>query len=88
MPIIDIFSALAIAAVGGASLVFIGILIQWSLRKARPALPPEEHEPAEALAGGPPQKRPAPAAAPVRIGLGLRKTRENFLGRLRAALTG
>ena len=26
--------------------------------------------------------------APVRIGLGLRKTRENFLARIRAALTG
>ncbi|MBE3605049.1 signal recognition particle receptor subunit alpha [bacterium] len=30
----------------------------------------------------------APRPAPVRIGLGLRKTRENFLTRLRAAITG
>ena len=30
----------------------------------------------------------APARAPVRIGLGLRKTRENFLARIRAAITG
>ena len=29
-----------------------------------------------------------PARAPVRIGLGLRKTRENFLARIRAAITG
>lgn len=31
---------------------------------------------------------PAPRREPVRIGLGLRRTRENFLGRIRAALTG
>ena len=31
---------------------------------------------------------PAAGRAPVRIGLGLRKTRENFLARLRAAITG
>ncbi|HWN56471.1 MAG TPA: signal recognition particle-docking protein FtsY, partial [Methylomirabilota bacterium] len=41
-------------------------------------------EPAEELAPA----AEAPARAPVRIGLGLRKTRENFLGRIRAALTG
>jgi len=29
-----------------------------------------------------------PRRAPVRIGLGLRRTRENFLGRIRAAITG
>src|ERR1019366_9515851 len=54
------------------------------------------------LAANPPPKPPEPAAAqpaqyvappptvrePVRIGLGLRKTRENFLARIRAALTG
>ncbi len=31
---------------------------------------------------------PAPAKAPPRIGLGLRRTRENFLSRIRAAITG
>ena len=30
----------------------------------------------------------APARTPIRIGLGLRKTRENFLARVRAAITG
>ena len=38
-----------------------------------------------------PEAPPAVEAArrqPVRIGLGLRKTRENFLARIRAAITG
>jgi fused signal recognition particle receptor len=46
---------------------------------AVPARQPEEEAPSAVAAA-----RPAPA----RIGLGLRKTRENFLARLRAAITG
>ena len=40
-------------------------------------------EPVQPVAAPPPTVR-----EPVRIGLGLRKTRENFLARIRAALTG
>ncbi|HKN13000.1 MAG TPA: signal recognition particle-docking protein FtsY [Candidatus Binatus sp.] len=103
---------LIIAAGGGAGLVFIGVLIQWSLRKALPSRPPHlEIEPApEAELVTPPKLAPEPTSElaepvpivepephvappptvrePVRIGLGLRKTRENFLARIRAALTG
>ena len=102
----DIALILIIAAGAGSGLVFVGVLIQWSLRKARPSrpsrleakmppaaeraaepAPPEIVEPAEAP---PAQHVVAPPAVrePVRIGLGLRKTRENFLARVRAALTG
>jgi fused signal recognition particle receptor len=35
-----------------------------------------------------PSPAPAPARTPARIGLGLRRTRENFLMRIRAAITG
>ncbi|HKM99581.1 MAG TPA: signal recognition particle-docking protein FtsY [Candidatus Binataceae bacterium] len=109
---------ITIALVLGSTFVFVGVLIQWSLRKARPSLPkpsapevlaqpvmtgseegiyeeaedeapPSPQEPA--AASGPEPAAPAtPSAprAPVRIGIGLRKTRENFLGRLRAAITG
>ena len=102
-----------VLAVGGASgLVFIGVLIQLSLRKARPSrlqpveaagevepLPPPELaleptseliEPPAAVEPEPEQyvAPPPPVREPVRIGLGLRKTRENFLARIRAALTG
>jgi fused signal recognition particle receptor len=112
---------LTIAFGGAAGLVFIGVLIQWSLRKALPSRPvhleiegapeaepltppPElaaepatelteqvavaEAEPAPALEPEP-YVAPSPQVRePVRIGLGLRKTRENFLARIRAALTG
>ena len=49
--------------------------------------------PAAPVVVGEPAEEPAPVVeapprAPVRIGLGLRKTRENFLARIRAALTG
>lgn len=121
----DIALSLIIAAGAGSGLVFIGVLIQWSLRKARPSdqridtaetgsapsqsateLPHEAREaideareaiddvreaaePAKVVKAA---EEPAPVLeaprAPVRIGLGLRKTRENFLGRIRAALTG
>lgn len=47
------------------------------------ALPPTEPPPVVE-----PPAAPAPPREPVRIGLGLRRTRENFLGRIRAALTG
>ena len=110
----DIALSLVIAASAGSALVFIGVLMQWSLRKARPSRKPStEHietaeagalsaqpeiaeaapEAAEPIAVIPVEEAPAPVVeapprAPVRIGLGLRKTRENFLGRIRAALTG
>jgi fused signal recognition particle receptor len=139
-----IFAVIGLAA--GGAVAFIGILIEWSLRKkrpsrVRPAAPapaevvsaapqkpppvaeaapvvaktaaapevveasPEAEQPAPAPAAAelivepapaseapiveeaPPEK-PAPPRAPVRIGLGLRKTRENFLARIRAAITG
>jgi fused signal recognition particle receptor len=105
---------LMIAGGAGGGLVFIGVLIQWSLRKALPSrpshleiesapeveqLPPPEVAPepttelAEPVAVAEPEPEqyvaPPPAVRePVRIGLGLRKTRENFLARIRAALTG
>jgi fused signal recognition particle receptor len=114
---------LTIAAGGAAGLVFVGVLIQWSLRKALPSrpahveieaapapepeplLPPTELAPeptseileppveiAEPIAVVEPEPpvapQPPPVRQPVRIGLGLRKTRENFLARIRAALTG
>ena len=105
---------LIIAAGAGAGLISIGVLIQWSLRKALPsrpthleieAAPQVEPLPPPELAPEPtseiiepvaiPEPEPEPYVAPppavrepVRIGLGLRKTRENFLARIRAALTG
>ena len=116
---------LTIAAGGAAGLVFVGVLIQWSLRKALPSrpahaeieaapqpepepiLPPPELapeptseileppaeieeliEPVEPVEPELPAAPPPPVRQPVRIGLGLRKTRENFLARIRAALTG
>ncbi len=151
----------AIGFVAGGGLAFAGLLIEWSLRKKRPARPaPHAEQAAEAIAEeqpaaaperapetiveapAPPElrahpppevveapteiERPAPVAppeapaaetaqepeapraeaeqpvakqapaekpappprAPVRMGLGLRKTRENFLARIRAAITG
>ena len=105
---------LIIAGGTGAGLVSIGVLIQWSLRKALPSRPshleiesapqvepipptelapeptPELAEPVT-IAEPEPEQYVAPPPAvrePVRIGLGLRKTRENFLARIRAALTG
>ncbi len=118
---LDIALALLISVGGSAGLIFIGILIQWSLRKAHPSRPPVEavsleveappSEPSlpkptpeiaappaefeqveEAPEEAPVEPHPTPAVsaerAPVRIGLGLRKTRENFLARIRAAITG
>lgn len=117
---------IVIALVLGSGLAFIGVLIQWSLRKARPSQPEpslgearatlvqrsEEALYQEALqstlapeqAAPPISERPTaieevvpppePGArgptpkAPVRIGIGLRKTRENFLARIRAAISG
>jgi fused signal recognition particle receptor len=129
--ITDNIIAIAIALSVGPALVAIGILIQWSLRKARPysrpevsaesvsaaapatiapaaqeelsqqtlpeALPEvsEAPPPAQTIARPPepePGAEPAPEAAPARqpprFGLGLRRTRENFLQRIRAAITG
>jgi fused signal recognition particle receptor len=117
---------IAIALVLGSGLAFVGVVIQWSLRKSRPSqaepslpqaravlvqrseealyeealegtLAPEQAAPpiSERPTGidevaAPPEvgeRAPAPKA-PVRIGIGLRKTRENFLARIRAAITG
>ena len=53
--------------------------------------PPEIEIPAESIAEVEPEVPSVPevpARAPIRIGLGLRKTRENFLARIRAAITG
>lgn len=49
-----------------------------------PPLAPAEPEPAAETAA----PAAAPSKAPVRIGLGLRRTRENLLARIRAAITG
>ena len=113
----EIVFILAIAAGAGSGLIFIGVLTQWSLRKARPSRPPqveaapptteltpqvEQPAPQEVIAEPTPEivERPPPEPVqpvappppavrePVRIGLGLRKTRENFLARIKAALTG
>ena len=109
----DIALSLLIAAGAGSALVFIGVLMQWSLRKARPSSAsitiasaepaPELSEPAsESLeidrdaakmaTVGAVSEKPVPvletARTPVKIGLGLRKTRENFLTRIKAAITG
>jgi len=113
----EIVFILAIAGSAGSAFIFIGVLTQWSLRKARPSRPPQVEaaphvEPAphiepplakEVVAEPtpeivePPGLEPAHPVAPppppqvrepVRIGIGLRKTRENFLARIRAALTG
>ena len=101
---LDTIQIAAIGLAGGAALVFIQVLVQWSLRKRRPA--PAE-VPREILAPTMPvEARPVaterfeiPAAdvaaqpaqapkAPPRLGLGLRKTRESFLARIRTALSG
>jgi fused signal recognition particle receptor len=50
--------------------------------ESAPPVMPVEGEPAPALV------TPPPRPEPVRIGLGLRRTRENFLARIRAAITG
>src|SRR5260370_5564973 len=96
----DIALSLVIAAGAGAGLVFIGVLIQWSLRKARlstntsvvettetaETAAPSQPEIAEAgreaakvatASRFPEELAPVVEAprAPVRIGLGLRKTR-------------
>jgi fused signal recognition particle receptor len=126
----DVSDTLIIAAigiVGGAGLIVIQVLIQWSLRKKRPApaeaprelaeevaprveasapsrveAPPEVAAPPPEVAAPPPSEAVAPPApppivlppppeapkGPLRLGLGLRKTRESFLARIRTALSG
>src|SRR5579872_3387659 len=108
----------AIGIAGGAGLIYIQVLVQWSLRKKRPApaeaprqlaeevplraeaptAPMRVEAPPEVAAQPPPPppspppiiEAPAPEApkAPPRLGLGLRKTRESFLARIRTALSG
>lgn len=125
MTAVDTFIIIFIAIVVGAGITFVGVLIQWSLRKARPSahVPPQSappeippaappiddlQQPPPSAPHGPSAAPELPAAAdeipepeapsvspppdsvraPVRIGIGLRKTRENFLARIRAAITG
>ncbi|HXW83314.1 MAG TPA: signal recognition particle-docking protein FtsY [Candidatus Binataceae bacterium] len=127
MSSLDTILILLIGVGAGAALIFIQVLIQWSLRKRLPAParapelpsappPPESRaevavEPAAAPEAPPepqvaprqaaprqaappappptaPPPPPAPLRAPARIGVGLRKTRESFLARIRAAVTG
>jgi fused signal recognition particle receptor len=52
------------------------------------AAPGESIAPPSAAAPIPPPAPAAPPQAPARIGLGLRRTRENLLARIRAAITG
>jgi fused signal recognition particle receptor len=126
---VDTLIIILIAIVVGVGIIFIGVLVQWSLRKARPStlIPPQSappeippitppiedlQQPPPAAPHGPsaaPSLEPEPPAAaeeipppeapqispstevaraPVRIGIGLRKTRENFLARIRSAITG
>ena len=53
-----------------------------------PALPPAAAEPPSPELPSVLPAAPAPPKAPPRIGLGLRRTRENLLARVRAAITG
>lgn len=62
---------------------------------AKPAAPPEviaqpppAVQPEAAPAPAPPPPRAPAVKAPPRLGIGLRKTRESFLARIRGALTG
>ena len=65
---------------------------------AKPAVEPEVEpepapvesavQPAPVEPAAPPPPAPAAPKAPARIGLGLRRTRENLLSRIRAAITG
>lgn len=104
---LDTLIICAIGIVGGAGLTFVQVLIQSSLRKARPkgtelpreilapiperAAPPSQVEAPPEVAASPP---PIPEVGieapkgPPRLGLGLRKTRESFLARIRVALSG
>jgi fused signal recognition particle receptor len=112
--IFDTLIIVAIGIVGSAGLIFVGVLIQWSLRKAQPSpaiLPLPLAQPAKIVAPRPESieaKRPAApptfaepppptvtppptpevSKGPPRLGLGLRKTRESFLAKIRTALSG
>jgi len=55
---------------------------------AEPAPPPEVPAAPPVAAAPPPPAVPLAPAPPARLGMGLRRTRENFLGRLRAAISG
>jgi fused signal recognition particle receptor len=134
---LDTLLIVAIGVAGGGALIYLQVLVQWSLRKRRPApaeLPrqfAEERaprvEPSREIAPPPPSVEPPPPSvapptvethleapaevvaqppispppppiitvpvpeapkAPPRLGLGLRKTRESFLARIRTALSG
>jgi len=71
-------------------------IASWPTPRTPPVTPPpasaEPVEPssAESTAAGATSAPPvaAPSKAPARIGLGLRRTRENLLARIRAAITG
>jgi fused signal recognition particle receptor len=113
---LDIALSLLIAVGAGSALVFIGVLMQWSLRKKHPQSRPssaqlettetevapsqpapespeiDDRDAAKMATAGRIAEKPEPAfeapRAPVKIGFGLRKTRENFLTRIKAAITG
>jgi fused signal recognition particle receptor len=97
----EIIIALAVAAVTGLIFTSGGVLFEFSLRKKRPlaqyqaaeAEPkaPEGLEPALAALPKPGlstlPKPQVPTKPPAKgLGLGLRKTRENFLGKIRSVL--
>jgi len=113
--IFDTLIIVAIGIVGSAGLIFVGVLIQWSLRKAQPSaaiLPRPLAQPAKIVAPRPESleakhgaasstsveiETPSPtmvppspevSKGPPRLGLGLRKTRESFLAKVRIALSG
>ena len=59
---LDIALSLVIAAGAGSALVFIGVLMQWSLRKARPS-PKPAPEYVETIEAGAPSSQPEIAEA-------------------------
>ncbi len=86
----DILIIFLVALATGAVFLLIGVLLEFSLRKARPLQPPPPDEEGleAAIPEAPVVAEPPPRLAPKTLGLGLRRTRENFLGRIRAAITG
>lgn len=61
-------------------------IASWPLPHAPSVTPPAPAEPEPTAEAAAPAA--TPSKAPVRIGLGLRRTRENLLARIRAAITG
>jgi fused signal recognition particle receptor len=97
----DLVVIVAVTLVLGNALALVGAMLQWSLRKKRPARAEVPAPLAEEVAASSPpvvlveavtapekQVEPPAVREGVRIGLGLRRTRENFIARMRAAITG